>query len=188
MANVWLSNIYNRTDTDFVLKQNDFWWRPTQKPSGRKYAEDERIEIRGDRDYRFDGFSVPWVSPGENRRLRVEGPDGALEFYVGPENGGNQDFLFGFDEQRQVVTRVPLGPQGVGNTVWLSLSFNNVNGMLWRVEKSEGYVDDALKLVLTKADKLFDKAADVLIAKIAEDVYDAVKSALAGAGGGGGGN
>ena len=156
--------IWNLTDHEFVLKQNDGTWRPWIREHNRSYGPDETIQVKRGQVLTCDHFLIPWIDWG---RLRVEGPKGNLEFSVGPVSWSSLDNLRGFDDQRKNVRTVEMGPRGGWwlSSVSLHLVFRN-DGMHWSIWSATSVGHD----VLAASGKLLEFAAQKLIERLIKGI------------------
>ncbi|MFF4576072.1 hypothetical protein [Streptomyces sp. NPDC001410] len=160
MATVWLEKVFNLSDYSFTLLQNDGTWRPYCRERGQSYGRDEEIPINSGEVLRFDHFFIPWADWG---RLRVQGPEGGVDFVVGPASWSSLDNLRGFDDGRNEIFTVEMGPRGSwwSSSVSLHLVFHN-DGMRWSIWSANNVGGD----ILSKAGSLLDQAATELIKKL----------------------
>jgi hypothetical protein len=183
MAAVWITEIHNYSQYDFVIRNNDRTWRPII--NGYRYAEDEPIRVRARRDEIETIFLPPWnipisVPPGPTlmqcqyffvgwtdfARTRIEGPEGLLDTRVGPKGLAEEeqklDSLRIFDEQENEVESVAIGPRGSGfiASVDLHLNFDD-DKVRWVIWNANGVGGELLE----RADKAFLGPLAELLAK-----------------------
>jgi hypothetical protein len=157
MATVWIDKIWNLSDHDFTILQNDGTWRPWCNERSHSYGGDEPIPVGHGEVLSFQHFFMPWVDWG---RTRIEGPEGNLEFVIGPVSFSSLDNLRGFDDARNEVLTVEMGNRGSwwSSSVSLHLVFHN-DAMRWSIWSATNVGSD----ILNKAGSLLDLAAQELI-------------------------
>jgi hypothetical protein len=157
MATVWVEKVWNLTNHNFVLLQNDGTWRPWVRERSKSYQRDEEIPVGPGEVLTCDHFFVPWIDWG---RVRVQGPGGGLEFSVGPVSWSSLDNLRGFDDQRREVVTVEMGPRGGwwSASVSLHLVFRE-DAMHWTIWSATNVGSD----VLQAAGKMLETLAPVLL-------------------------
>ncbi len=162
VATVWIEKVWNLSSHDFVIKQNDGTWRPWVNQHEKSYGIDEPISIRPGETLDIQHFLMPWVDFG---RTRVEGPEGALDFVIGPVSFSSLDNLRAFDDQRREVLTVEMGPRGSwwSSSVALHLVLAD-DGMRWTIWSANKVGND----VLAQAGKLLEQAASALIKTLIE--------------------
>jgi hypothetical protein len=160
MATVWIGKVWNLSDQSFTLLQNDGTWRPWCVERSHSYGRDEPIPLAPGDVLTFQHFFMPWVDWG---RTRVEGPDGNLEFVIGPVSWSSLDNLRGFDDARNEVLTVEMGPRGSwwSASVEMHLVFHN-DAMRWSIWSATKVGQD----ILNKAGTYLDLAATELIKKL----------------------
>ncbi|WP_089100119.1 hypothetical protein [Streptomyces hyaluromycini] len=166
MATVWLEKVFNQSDYSFTLLQNDGTWRPYCRERGKSYGRDEEIVLSGGDVLTFDHFFLPWVDWG---RLRVQGPEGGIDFVVGPVSWSSLDNLRGFDDRQEEIFTAEMGPRGSwwSSSVSLHLTFHN-DGMRWSIWSATKVGTD----VLGKAASYLDLAATELIKKLIGSLFE----------------
>jgi hypothetical protein len=179
MATVWIERIYNFRDETFVVKQNDGTWHPyiyqAGEPSGgKRYLEDEPIQVPPGAALECSYFFIPWSDWG---RVRIEGPAGSLEVVVGPANLQNLDYLRGFDEQRNEVLTVQMGPRGGwwSSSLALHLVFDQT-GVRWVIWSATNVMEH----ILQPAAEILESAAPILLAVLGLEVPRARRRGLYG--------
>jgi hypothetical protein len=161
VATVWLEKVWNLSSHEFTLKQNDGTWRPWVNERSKSYAIDEAIPVSPGDILTCQHFFIPWIDWG---RLRVEGPEGNLEFSVGPKGWSSLDCLRGFDDERKEVLTVEMGPRGSwwSASVSLHLVFAD-DAMRWTIWSATKVGYD----VLQAAGKLLEIFGGELMKKLA---------------------
>jgi hypothetical protein len=191
MAMGWITQVWNNTDTEFVLKQNDPSWRPIQDVGrganpffGRRYQPDEPIVVGPQfrfvdlpwglrypidppqpRRMTFDYFIIPWAEAG---RLLIEGPGGSAEIVIGPTGAGSDDFLKFLDPRTRVDLSPPavVGPRGGGwrASVDYHLVFNEpaAKGAFFMAWAAH----NVGSVVLESAKEALEKAGPVILTKL----------------------
>jgi hypothetical protein len=160
MATVWLERVYNLSNSEFTLLQDDGTWRPYCVERQKSYQPDEAITVSAGDVLNFQHFFMPWVDWG---RMRVQGPDGGLDFVVGPVSWSSMDNLRAFDDQRLEVLTVEMGPRGSWWSASVSLHLVLADdAMRWSIWSATRVGYD----VLNKAGELLSLAATELIKKL----------------------
>lgn len=161
MANVWIERIYNFTPHEITMNTDDgTWWPVVDKKKYRGGQYRDPIPVKPDAVLECEHFFVPWIDYG---RLRIDGPEGGLEFSVGPISTNSGDYLRGFDAKRKEVLRAEMGPRGGnawGPSVSLHLVFDEKpRGMEFTIWSAQQVGHD----VLTRAGEELLKAAPEII-------------------------
>ena len=86
----WIERVENNSGMQLRLLQNDPSWHPVRKSDGRRFMQDEPIEVGPRSSEDFSYFVIPWEDHG---RLRIEGPGGAVNAVVGPRRGTQIDHV-----------------------------------------------------------------------------------------------
>lgn len=165
MATVWIEKIWNHSDHAFVIKQNDGTWRPWVNERNKSYGRDEPIPIDPGEILTCQHFFMPWVDWG---RTRIEGPQGNLEFVIGPVSWSSLDNLRGFDDGRNEILTVEMGPRGSwwSSSLSLHLVFSNT-GLRWTIWSATNIGGD----ILGKAAQVLDLTATELIKKLIGSLF-----------------
>jgi hypothetical protein len=164
MSMVWITRVANYLpDTTITLRQND----PTYHPviNGHQYNKNDPIVIPPGVAQDCKWFVIPWANSG---RLQVQGPDGMLQFNIGPTSlGASDDSLRMLDAHENMTNAASMGPRGAGwvASVDLHLVFNE-NGMLWQVWDANRVGHD----ILEKADKIFMDVAPGLLGALLKKI------------------
>jgi hypothetical protein len=164
MATCWTTEVWNLSSHNFTLLQNDGTWRPWCRERSKSYARDEDIPVGSGEHLTFDHFFMPWVDWG---RMRIQGPDGGIDFVIGPVSWSSMDNLRGFDDQRNEILTVEMGPRGSwwSASVSLHLVFHD-DAVRWTIWSATSVPNQ----ILNKAGELLEMASTELIKKLVSKI------------------